>query len=78
MESLVRRIRIGATLQMPSMRLPAQLIETLEPGALLRFDLPAGASGEWRVAGQQMGRARAVRRGSLRAAFIESCLGGDQ
>jgi flagellar motor switch protein FliM len=78
MESLVRRIRIGATLQMPSMRLPAQLIETLEPGALLRFDLPAGASGEWRVAGQQMGRARAVRRGSLRAASIESCLGGDQ
>ena len=35
MESLVRRVQMGATLQLPSVRLAAHAVETLEPGTLI-------------------------------------------
>lgn len=75
MESLAKRIRLGATLQLPSVRLPAEAIESLETGRVLRLDVSANTSAEWRVAGQRLGFARAVRQGPHRAAHIETALG---
>lgn len=78
MESLVRRIRFGATLQSPAVRLAANLIETLEVGTIVRLGVPASAPGEWRVGGQCLAHARAIREGVRRAARIEDTrAGGD-
>ena len=78
MESLVRRVQMGATLQLPSVRLAAHAVETLEPGTLIRFGLSANTLAEWRVAGQQLALARAIRLDVRRAAHIESVVGVDQ
>src|ERR1700678_959736 len=40
MESSARRIRFGGSLQLPTVRLAASIIESLEPGSILRLDLP--------------------------------------
>ena len=63
-----RRIRFGASLQLPTVRLAARDIETLEQGTVLRLDLPANTFAEWRVAGQLLGKAEAIRQGDVRAA----------
>ena len=72
MEVLVRRIRMGAALQLPSVRLPAASVENLELGSLIRLDLSANTAAEWRVAGQRLGHAQAIRQGAHRAARIEA------
>ena len=72
MEASVRRIRFGGALQLPPVRLPAKSIENLEPGSVLRFDLPANTMPEWRVGGQVLSRAQAVRQGAHRAARVEA------
>jgi flagellar motor switch protein FliM len=72
METAARAIRFGASLQLPSVRLPARSIESLQPGAVLRLDLPANTLPEWRVGGQVLSRAHAVRQGAHRAARVES------
>lgn len=77
MESLVRRVRFGATLQSPTVRIPAHLIETLGPGAIVRLDVPAQTLAEWRVGGQCLARAKAIREGAHRAARIEETEAGD-
>lgn len=77
MEYLARRIRMGAALQLPPVRLAAQAIQTLEAGNLLRLNLSAHTLGEWRVAGQRLAIARAVQQGTLRAACLESTVGAD-
>ena len=41
MEAAARRIRFGASLQLPAVRLAASAIENLEPGTVLRLDLAA-------------------------------------
>jgi flagellar motor switch protein FliM len=71
MEASVSRIRFGGALQLPPVRVPATAIERLEPGIILRFDLPANTLPEWRVGGQVLAKAQAIRRGVHRAARIE-------
>jgi flagellar motor switch protein FliM len=74
METSARNIRFGAALQLPPVRVPATAIEQLEPGSLIRFELPANTLPEWRVGGQVLARAQAVRQGVHRAARIEGGL----
>ena len=74
METTARRIRFGGSLQLPTVRLAASAIQNLEPGTILRFDIPANAPSEWRVGGQLVSRAQAIRQGAHRAACIERVL----
>jgi flagellar motor switch protein FliM len=71
MEAAARRIRFGASLQLPTVRLAASEIEKLEPGSVLRLDLAANTLPEWRVGGQALSLAQAIRQGAHRAARIE-------
>jgi len=71
MEASARRIPFGTSLQLPSLRLPARVVENLAPGDVLRLDLPANTVPEWHVGGQSLSRALAVRQGTQRAARIE-------
>ena len=70
MENAVRRIRFGGSLQLPTFRLPASVIENLEPGNVLRLDLPGNALPQWRVGGQPLSQGQAIRQGVHRAARI--------
>jgi flagellar motor switch protein FliM len=71
MEALVRRIRFGASLQLPAVRLEAGAVKNLEPGTVLRLDLAANTLSEWRVGGQKLFLAQAIRQGAHRAARID-------
>jgi flagellar motor switch protein FliM len=71
MESSARRIRFGGSLQLPTVRLAASTIESLEPGSILRLDLPANTLPVWQVGGQQLSEAKAMRHGLHRGAQIE-------
>jgi len=75
MEETARRIRFGGSLQLPSVRLAASTIESLEVGTILRLDLPANSLPEWRVGGQPLSHAHAIRFGPHRAARIERPIG---
>jgi len=57
--------------QLPSVSIPARTIEALEPGTILRLDLPATTMPIWRVAGQTLSKAQAIRQGARRAARID-------
>ncbi len=74
METLARRIRFGCSLQLPRVPLAAGALEQLKPGYVLRFDVGAGVLSEWRVGGQPLSLARAMRHGVHRAASIERAL----
>ncbi len=78
MGASARRIRFGGALQLPPVRVPATAIESLQPGSILRFDLPANTVPEWRVGGQVVARAQAIRRGAHRGARIEGTHRGDR
>jgi len=71
METAARRIRFGASLQLPAVRMAASAIENLEPGTVLRLDLAANSLSEWKVGGQTLSLAQAIRQGAHRAARIE-------
>ena len=71
MEATARRIRFGGSLQLPTVRLAASEIEILEPGTVLRLDIPANTTPEWRVGGQPLSLAQAIRQGPHRAARME-------
>ena len=71
METMARRIRFGGSLQLPSVRLAASTLENLEPGAILRLDLPANTLPVWQVGGQSLSQAQAIRQGPHRAARME-------
>jgi len=73
-----RRIRLGAVLQLPPVRLPAGEVEALAPGRVLHMGHSATESGEWRVGGQLLGRAQAVRQGARRAARLIAPDRGDR
>ncbi|MDR3774259.1 MAG: FliM/FliN family flagellar motor switch protein [Terracidiphilus sp.] len=75
MESSARSIRFGASLQLPSVRVAASELEKLEPGAVLRLNLPANTLPVWQVGGQRLAEAQAIRQGWHRAARIERSLG---
>jgi flagellar motor switch protein FliM len=70
MEKTARRIRFGCALQLPSVRVAASALENLEPGMILRLDLPANTVPLWRVGGQSLASAQAIRHGAHRAARI--------
>jgi flagellar motor switch protein FliM len=70
-ESAARRIRFGCSLQLPAVPVRASEIENLRPGTVLRLNLAANASPLWRVGGETLARAMAVRQGPHRAARIE-------
>jgi flagellar motor switch protein FliM len=76
METLIKLIRLGATLQLPSVRLPASSIEALEQGSVLRLDVSANTLAEWKVGGQRLARAHVIRQGGHRAARIEAASQG--
>jgi flagellar motor switch protein FliM len=71
MEAAARRIRFGGSLQLPTVRLAASEIENLQPGSILRLDLPANTLPVWQVGGQQLCEAQAMRQGLHRGARIE-------
>jgi flagellar motor switch protein FliM len=71
MEATARRIRFGGSLQLPTVRLAASVLEELEPGSVLRLDLAANTLPEWRVGGQTLATAQAIRHGAHRGARIE-------
>ncbi len=75
MEATARRIRFGGSLQLPTVRLAASAIENLEPGTVLRLDLPANTLPVWRVGGQPFCEAQAIRQGAHRGARIERRMG---
>ena len=74
MEAAARKIRFGGSLQLPTFRLPASVLENLEPGTVLRLDVPANSSPEWRVGGQALSLGQAIRQGAHRAVRIEENL----
>jgi flagellar motor switch protein FliM len=71
-EASAKRIRFGGALQLPPVRLPARMIEALEPGMVLNLGLSATAQAEWRVGGQRIGAAHPISQGTHRAARIEN------
>ena len=75
---LVRRVQVGGSLQLPSVRLPARLVEGLQPGSLVNFSLSTHTPAEWRVAGLKLASARAIRKDARRSARIELAVGVDQ
>ena len=78
MAATARRIRFGCSLQLPTVRLPAQSLEQLRPGDVLRLDAAANVLSEWRVGGQPLSVARAMRHGPHRAARIERSVAGGE
>lgn len=71
-EASARRIQMGATLQLPPVRLSATVIESIAPGDIVRLAYSASEAGEFCVGGQLLCGARAVRRGDRRAARLEA------
>jgi flagellar motor switch protein FliM len=52
------------------------VIESLAPGSILRLDVPANEVPEWRVGGQPLSRAQAIRQGVHRAAQMTNRIEG--
>jgi flagellar motor switch protein FliM len=77
-EAAARHIHFGASLQLPSVRIPAVVVERLEPGHILRLDLPANTAPLWCVGGKPLATAQPVRLGDQRAFRIEQRLIGGQ
>jgi len=77
-ETAVRRIRFGCSLQMPQVRLETTALENLEPGTVLRFALASNTLPVLRVGGQTLATAQAVRQGTQRTARIERLTLEDQ
>ena len=71
MESTARRIRFGASLQLPTVRVAASVIENLEPDMVLRLDIPSNVAPLWQVGGQRLFEAQAIRHGMHRGARLE-------
>lgn len=71
-ESIARRISFGGSLELPSVRVGASDLESLEPGSLLPLRIPANSLPVWRVGGQRLAAAAAVAHGEHRGARIES------
>jgi flagellar motor switch protein FliM len=71
METQARRIRFGCSLQLPKVRRAASALEDLAVGDKLRLDVAADTLAEWRVGGQALSVAQAMRRGTHRAARMD-------
>lgn len=71
MEAAARRIRFGGSLQLPNVRVAANTIECLEPGTVLRLNLPGNTKLVWQVGGQHLSEAQPISFGLHRGARIE-------
>lgn len=71
-ESAARGIHFGCSLDLPAVSVRSRDIENLAPGSVLRLNLAANVSPLWRVSGETLAQAMAVRQGSHRAARIEN------
>jgi flagellar motor switch protein FliM len=69
---LMGEARIGAVLQLPTMRLRASELTSLSPGTILRLPIAKHAVSELRVGGLHLRRAYPVRTGEHRGAQLES------
>jgi len=78
MVELARRIGFGCSLQLPTMKVAASRLEQLKPGDVLPFEVGATAVPEWRVAGETLAEAWAMRRGERRAARVERLVAGSE
>lgn len=78
MEQVARQIRFGSSLQLPTVRIPAKVLEGLAPGTLLRLELAANAVPVLRVGGEVLYEAQPVRQGPHRAARIARAIGGSE
>lgn len=65
------KIKFGAALQLPAMRIAARDLKRLEPGGILRLPLPVNAPAELRVGGTALFAGRPVGCGEHRGALIE-------
>jgi flagellar motor switch protein FliM len=71
-ETAVRKIHVGACLQLPAVRIPVHEIEDLRPGNILRLELSSALPAEWRIAGQRVGHAEPVGHGMHRGARLQN------
>jgi flagellar motor switch protein FliM len=69
---LMGEAKIGAVLQLPTMRLRGSELAALVPGTVLRLPLAKHAVSELRIGGLQFGRAHPVRTGEHRGAQLEN------
>lgn len=72
LEATTRKIRLGGCLQLPSVRIAARELEDIRPGSILRLNLSAARSAEWRVAGQPLALAQPIRYGAHRAGRLQN------
>ncbi|MGC9291465.1 MAG: flagellar motor switch protein FliM [Acidobacteriaceae bacterium] len=70
MEERVRHVRVGAALQLPSVRVPASELEAMRPGTVLRLGVAASTVSELRIAGMSLFQAVPVRNGEHRGAQV--------
>lgn len=70
MEERLQHVRFRGALQLPSVRIHASEMEQLQPGSVLRLNLPASTSAELRIAGLPLFRATPVRAEEHRAAQV--------
>jgi len=71
LESAMRRIQLGGSVQLPRFRMAARKIESLQAGDLLRLDLSTAVAAEWRVGGQRLGTVEVLQHGNRRAARLQ-------
>jgi len=71
-QTSAQRIRLGGSVQLPSVRIAAREIESLQPGHILRLGISSAVTAEWRIGGQHLGAAEVVQHGSHRAARLQS------
>jgi len=68
------RIKVGAALQLPPVRIPARDLENLEPGKLVRLGLASNVPAELWVMGMRLFAARPVGYGDHRGAHLGEIL----
>jgi len=69
-ESAVRRIHVGGSAMLPSVKMRARELQNLRPGTILPLGLSSAIPAEWRVAGQHLSASRVVRHGAQRGALL--------
>ncbi len=71
------KVRFGAALQLPPMRIPARDLEDLKAGDIVRLPMPSNSMAELRVTGMPLFGARAVSFGEHRGAHLGEILKAD-
>ncbi len=69
-EERLEAARVGASLHLPPVRIPARELERMAPGMVLRLPLAADQAAELRIGGVTVFRALPARRGEQRAAQL--------